>query len=114
MIIDGATIYNDGVGLGHDCEKKIRQIMTTLKTLSPSSKLSMRLLKSGRRYEALIWGTADDLPFGMYNRGPSLAHILDFVYNKVKKKCLSVWNASGRVQCKRSSAYNGSARALAG
>ena len=114
MIINGATIYNEGVGIGHDCEEKIRQIMTTLKTVSPSSNLSMRFLKSGRQYEALIWGKADDMPIGVYNRGPSLVHVLDIVFNKVKKQCLKAWKARGNIRSKRAPTYNESALALAG
>jgi hypothetical protein len=97
MIIDGATIYNEGVGIGHDCEEKIRQIMTTLKAFSSSSNVSMRFLKTGRQYEALVWGNADDLPIGVYNCGPSLAHVLDTIYNKVKKQCFKAWKASRQV-----------------
>lgn len=111
MIINGATIYSEGVGIGHDCEDKIRQIMTTLKTFSPSSNLSMRFLKNGRQYEALIWGNADDMPIGVYNRGPSLAHVLDIVYNKVKKQCLKAWKENGS---KRSPALDESALEMAG
>ncbi|PWU13174.1 MAG: hypothetical protein C5B49_15055 [Bdellovibrio sp.] len=59
MIINGATIYNEGVSLGHDGDKKIHQIMTTLKSLSKSSNVSMRFLKSGNQYEALVWGKAN-------------------------------------------------------
>src|ERR1700744_2772084 len=112
MIINGATIYNEGVGIGHDCEEKIRQIMTTLKSLSPSSNVSMRFLKTGRQYEALVWGKADDMPIGVYNRGPSLGHVLDTVYSKVKKQCLKAWKTGGHVRSKHSSTYSDAPLAL--
>lgn len=114
MIINGATVYSEGVCIGHDCEEKIRQIMTTLKAVSPSSKLSMRFLKSGRQYEALIWGKADDVPIGVYNRGSSLSHVLDIVYNRVKKQCIKAWKASGDGRSRRSSIYPESPLAMAG
>ena len=96
MIIDGARIYNEGVGIGHDCEEKIRQIMTAVKTVSPTSEVSMRFLKSGRSYEALLWGKTDSVPIGVYNRGPSMSHVLDTVYRNVKKQCLKAWKLSGK------------------
>jgi hypothetical protein len=95
MTIDGARIYNEGVRIGHDCEEKIRQIMATLKSVSPGSEMSVRLLKSGRSYEALLWGKADSLPIGVYNRGPSVTHVLDTVYRKVKKQCQKAWKVKG-------------------
>lgn len=114
MIINGATIYNEGVGIGHDCEEKIRQIMTTLKALSPSSNVSMRFIKSGRQYEALVWGKADDMPIGVYNRGPSLVHVLDIVYNKVKKQCFKAWKSNGDIRSTRSPKSNETPLAIAG
>ena len=91
MTIEGVRIYNEGVGIGHDCEEKIRQIMTAVKTVSPSSEVSMRLLKSGKCYEALLWGNADGVPIGVYNRGPTVPLVLDTIYRNVKKQCLKVW-----------------------
>jgi len=114
MIINGATIYNEGVGIGHECEEKICQIMTTLKSLSSSSNVSMRFIKTGRQYEALVWGKADDMAIGVYNRGPSLAHVLDIVYNKVKKQCLKAWKSGGDIRSKHSSTFNEAPLALAG
>jgi len=114
MNINGATIYNEGMGIGHDCEEKIRQIMTTLKSLSSSSNVSMRFLKTGRQYEALVWGKADDTPIGVYHRGPSLGHVLDTIYNKVKKQCLKTWKAGVNVRTKQSSAFNEAPLELAG
>ncbi len=95
MVLDGARIYNEGVGINSDCEEKIRQIVNTLKTLSPSSEVSMRLLKSGRVYEGLLWGKANDVPIGAYNRGPSVARVLDTLYGRVKKECLNAWKRKG-------------------
>jgi hypothetical protein len=95
MTIDGVRIYNDGVGVGHDSEEKIRQIATTMKTLSPSSDVSLRVLKSGRTYEGLLWGKAGNQPIGVYNRGPSMAHVLDTLHRKVKKQCLKSLRRSG-------------------
>ena len=87
MTLDGARIYNDGVGINHQGEEKVRQIMTTIKTLSPSSDVSMRFLKYGKVYEGLLWGQVNGTPIGVYNRGPSLNHVLDTIHRKLKKEC---------------------------
>jgi hypothetical protein len=95
MTLDGARIYNEGVGISQDCEEKIRQIVAAIKTLSPSSEVSMKFLKSGTTYEGLLWGNASDIPIGVYNRGQSMTHVLDTIYRKVKKECLKVWKVKG-------------------
>lgn len=77
MVLAGARIYNDGVGINHDAEEKIRQIVTAIRTISPSSDVSMRLLKSGHVYEGLLWGKAIDVPIGVYKRGISLTQVLE-------------------------------------
>jgi hypothetical protein len=87
MNIEGARIYTEGVEIERETESKIRQIVGTLRTLSPSSDVSMRFLKNGRTYEALLWGKADDIPFGVYRRGPSMSHVLGGFYRRVKKTC---------------------------
>ena len=69
--------------------------MTTVKAVSPTSEVSMRFLKSGRSYEALLWGKADCVPIGVYHRGPSMTQVLDVVYRNVKKQCLKVWKLNG-------------------
>lgn len=91
MNLDGARIYDEGVGLGHDCEEKIQQIVNAMKSVSPSSEVSIRFVKSGPTYEALLWGKASNIPIGVYNRGPSVSHVLDTLLRKVKKECLRVW-----------------------
>ncbi len=91
MNLDGARIYNEGVGLGHDCEEKIRHIVSAMKSVSPSSEVSMRFVKSGHTYEGLLWGKANNIPIGVYNRGPSVSHVLDTLLRKVKKECLRIW-----------------------
>ncbi len=96
MDLNGAKIYSEGVGIGRDCEEKIRQIVSAIKTLSPSSDISFRFLKSGRVYEGLLWGSANDIPIGVYRRGPSMTHVLDYLYSKVKKDCLKMSKARGR------------------
>lgn len=41
MNLDGAKIYAEGLGLGHECEEKIRQIVGAMKSISPTSEVSM-------------------------------------------------------------------------
>jgi hypothetical protein len=91
MVLEGARIYNEGVSIEKESEQKISQIVTALKTLSPASDVSMRFLKYGKVYEGLLWGKANDYPIGAYFRGPSMSHVLDTLYNKVKKECLKIW-----------------------
>jgi hypothetical protein len=86
MIIEGARIYNEGVTLGHDCEEKIRQIMAALNSVSSAPEVSVRLLKTGKSYEGLLWGMTDKAKIGLYNRGPSASHVLETLYKKVKKQ----------------------------
>ncbi|MGE0762985.1 MAG: hypothetical protein AB7N80_06885 [Bdellovibrionales bacterium] len=95
MVLAGATIYNDGVGINHDAEEKIRQIVTAIKAISPSSDVSMRLLKCGHVYEGLLWSKANDVPIGVYKRGPSLTQVLENLYARVKRECLKAWKHSG-------------------
>ncbi len=96
MTLNGARVYNEGVEVGHDSEERIRQIVTTIKTLSPSSDVSMRFLKCGKVYEGLLWGKTNDIPIGVYNRGPSINHVLDTIFKKVKKECLKTWRLNLR------------------
>lgn len=116
MTLDGARIYDEGVGIGQDCEEKIRQIVGAVKTLSPSSEVSMRFLKSGNMYEGLLWGKANDVPIGVYNRGQSMTHVLDTIHRKVKRECLKVWKMSGMsVKSKQKTQFqNHSPMAMAG
>lgn len=104
MNVDNARIYNEGVSIGPDCEEKVQQIVNTVKSIFPSSDLSMRFLKSGHTYEALLWGNADNVPIGVYNRGPSLSHVLETLQRKVKKECLKVWKLS-RTKTSRPSSF---------
>lgn len=94
MVLAGAKIYNDGVGINLDAEEKIRQIVTAIKTISPSSDVSMRFLKSGHVYEGLLWGKANDVPIGVYKRGASLTQVLENLYTRVKRECQKAWKHS--------------------
>ena len=114
MMIHGATIYNEDIGISQDGEQKIRQIMTMLKAIAPAGDLSMKFLKSGRQYEALVWGKANDLTIGVYNRGPSLAHVLDTIYYRVKKQCLKACKSRVDARSKRSSPDKESLLAMTG
>lgn len=91
MTLEGARVYFEGVRVNHDYDDKIRQIVSTIKSLSPSSEVSMRFLKNGNLYEGLLWGKASDVPIGVYNRGQSMGQVLDTLYRKVKKQSLKVW-----------------------
>ena len=95
MTLDGAIVYFEGVKVDHEYDDKIRQIMSAIKSLSPSSEVSMRFLRSGRLYEGLLWGKAIDVPIGVYNRGQSMAHVLDTLYKKVTKQSLKVLKMKG-------------------
>jgi hypothetical protein len=114
MNIEGANIYEDGVKLGHDCEDKIRQIVSTLKTLSPSPDVSLRLVKSGRTYEGLLWGKADSVPLGAYNRGASINQVLDKLYGRVKRECVKVWKLNGAKEKAKFQTYGHETMAIAG
>jgi exonuclease VII small subunit len=104
MNLDGTRIYNEGVEIDHSCEEKIHLITKAIRSMSPTSEVGMRLVKSGRIYEGLLWGQANDIPIGIYNRGPSLAHVLDTLLRKVKKECLRIWKANSvRLQTKETS-----------
>lgn len=94
MVLAGVNIYNEGVGISHDAEEKIRQIVNAIKTISPSSDVSMRLLKSGHVYEGLLWGKANNIPIGVYKRGVSLTQVLENMYTRVKRDCLKAMKSS--------------------
>lgn len=100
MTLNGARVYFEGVGLDHDCDEKIRQIVSAIKSLSPSSEVSMRFLKSGNLYEGLLWGKASDVPITVYNRGQSMAHVLEMLYKKAKKQSLKVLKMKGTARSK--------------
>lgn len=107
MVLAGAKIYNDGIDISHDAEEKIRQIVTAVKAISPSSDISMRFLKSGHVYEGLLWGKANDVPIGVYRRGTSLAQVLENLYVRVKRDCLKSLKQSSRQSSPRhSGSYN--------
>ena len=89
MNLAGARIYNEGVEINSDAQEKILKIVNTIKT-APSSEVSMRFLKSGAVVEGLLWGKADGVPIGVYNRGPSMSHVLDTLTKRVKRECLKV------------------------
>lgn len=116
MVLAGARIYNDGVGINHDAEEKIRQIVTAIRTISPSSDVSMRLLKSGHVYEGLLWGKANDVPIGVYKRGVSLTQVLENLYARVKRECLKAWKHSSSQPISKKSDFNSNpdAQAMAG
>ena len=91
MNIEGARIYEEGLHIGRDCEAKIRKIVSTIKTLSPSPDVSLRIVRSGRTYEALLWGQADLIRLGAYNRGQSISQVLEKLHGRVKKECLKIY-----------------------
>jgi hypothetical protein len=102
MVLAGASIYSDGVGINRDAEKRIQRIVNTIKAISPSSSVSMRLVKSGHLYEGLLWSKANELPIGIYQRGVSISQVLESIYRRVKKDCLRAWKANrGRHQAKQ-------------
>ena len=116
MSLDGARIYNEGVGLSHDCEEKIRHIVSAMKSVSPSSEVSMRFVKNGHTYEGLLWGKANNIPIGVYNRGSSVSHVLDTLLRKVKNECLRIWKLNkGQIKPKETNQSHGySPMAMAG
>lgn len=116
MNLDGARIYNEGVELGHDCEEKIRYIISAMKSVSPSSEVSMRFVKSGHTYEGLLWGKANNIPISGYNRGPSVSHVLDALLRKVKEERLRIWKFNhGQIKPKATNQSHGySLMAIAG
>ena len=105
MVLAGARIYNDGVGINHDTEEKINQIVNTIKAVSPSSDVSMRFLRSGPVYEGLLWGTANSIPIGVYRRGVSMSHVLENILKRVRKECVKVCKMS-RGNSNRKSSFN--------
>ncbi len=114
MNLDGARIYDEGVGIDKGAEEKIRQIVSSLKALSPASDIGMRFVRNGRIIEGLLWGKTKEVPIGVYNRAPSLDAVLDILQRKVKKQCLMIRKKnSGRFQPKYKT-YNHSPMEMAG
>ena len=105
MTLDGARVYFEGVSAAHEFDDKIRQIVSAIESLSPSSEVSMRFLKNGSLYEGLLWGKASDVPIGAYNRGQSMAHVLDTLYKKVKRQSLKVLKMKGTVNSKEGAQF---------
>lgn len=95
MVLAGAKIYHDGIGFGHEAEEKILQIVKAIKTVSPSSDISMRFFKSDGLYEGLLWGKTSSFPIGIYRRGASLNQVLENLYKRVKRDCLTKWKRTG-------------------
>lgn len=101
MDLAGARIYDDGVQIGHDARLKIEQIVNTIKAVSPSSEVSMRLTKSGNLFEALLWGKANNVSIGVYKRGMSMAQVLENLKKRIKKDCLKALRIPGGVAGRR-------------
>lgn len=76
MKINGAKIFNEGVFVDSDCKEKIREIVDAVNGISESPEISIRFLKRGKTYEALLWGRANSIPIGVYRQGPSLPYVL--------------------------------------
>ena len=106
MKLDGARIYDEGVGIKQDAEEKIRKIVSSLKDISPTSEIGMRFVKNGRVVEGLLWGKAKEVPIGIYNRGSSLNVVLETIQRKVKKECLKIKKANGKQFQKMNESYN--------
>jgi len=100
MTLDGARVYFKGMKENNEYHDKIHQIVNTVKSLSPSAKVSMMFLKNGNLYEALLWGKASEVPIGVYNRGQSMAQVLDTLDKKVKKLSLKVFKMKGAAKLK--------------
>jgi hypothetical protein len=88
MTTNPPRVYAEGLRIHPDCQAQIDKIVEAVKALSRSSELSIKLLKSGRNYEGLLWGKADDQSIGAYNRGPSLPLVLETLQKKVQRQCL--------------------------
>jgi hypothetical protein len=84
MVLDGARIYSEGIVTGTAVKSKIRQMVHAIKSLSPSSEISMKFTKCGRAYEGMVWGTINGTPIGVYNRGPSIALVLEIIFRTLK------------------------------
>jgi len=105
MNLRDVRIYSEGVEMGRDCEEKIRKIVNVIKSLSPSSEVGMRFLKNGHTYEGMLWGKANDIPIGVYNRGASMSHVLDALLRRVRKQSLKIWKLN-RVRSKPKATTN--------
>ena len=114
MNLDGAKIYDDGVEINKGAEEKIRQILNSLKTISPTSDVGMRLVKSSRFIEGLLWGKTKDASIGVYNRGPSLNAVLDRIQRKIKKQCLKIRKKNGDLIQPKTKTNNHSPLEMAG
>ncbi|WP_413577766.1 hypothetical protein ACLVWU_04845 [Bdellovibrio sp. HCB290] len=113
MILDGVRIYDDGAGIDLRSQEKIRKIVSAVKNISPSAVISARFLKAGAFYEGMLWGTINNIPIGAYNRGPTMAHVLENLYRRVKKECFKIWRLNrsqlrltGRNQANRQSPWS--------
>jgi len=95
MTINGANVYLEGVNVDQKYDDKMQQIVNTIKSLSPSSEVSMRFLKNGNLYEGLLWGKAGDVPIAVYKSGRSMTRILDTFCDKLKKQSLKLKNFEG-------------------
>lgn len=91
MVLQDAQIYFEGINNGCDFKEQIQQIVKAVKALYPSSELNMRLIKNDQSYEALLWGKSNGVPFGIYNRGQTLRHVLDTLFRSVKRETLQIW-----------------------
>ena len=87
MYIEGTTIHNESVDLKLEHQLRIRQISQTVRALSHSAEINMKLLKCENTHEVLLWGTVNNLPLGIYSRGFSLGQALDSTAKKVASYC---------------------------
>jgi hypothetical protein len=90
MNFSGARIYTDGMIMDRESEEKVQNIINEVKKLSPASEIGLRFIKAGKSYEGLLWGHAYKYPMGAYQRGSSLAGVLDSLYIRVKKETAKI------------------------
>lgn len=97
MILNGASVYCEGLELDTKSTDQLKQMVNSLREVSPSAEVSFKLLKDGDFFEALLWGRAIDSPIGIYQRGLSLDRVLGSLHKKVTVECLKIWKKKGQI-----------------
>ena len=85
MFLEGAKIHNEGVTISLENEIRIREIVQATKLISSNAEINLKFLKYGKKCEVLLWGSANDLPIGIYSRGFSIGQALETAHKKLMR-----------------------------
>ena len=84
--INNVKVETLGFSLGFDKENKLKNLIDRLLELVPAKDISIKLYRTDKVYEGILWCEASNMPIGTYKRNVSLSRLLDNLFKKTSRE----------------------------